>query len=93
MCQWKLDNIGPAEAIAKLQMRTEPHIKHWLRGLDNPADAVGKIQRKYLKDLRSNARDEFDEIDELFERCWLLQWPRVGQRLGSAHVAHAHGYC
>lgn len=56
VCQWKLDNIGPAEAIAKLQMRTEPHIKHWLRGLDNPADAVGKIQRKYLKDLRSNAR-------------------------------------
>ena len=54
VCEWRLDGIMPAQAASKLQMRTEPHIRHWLSGLDNPAAAIGKIQRKYLKDLSGN---------------------------------------
>jgi len=55
VCQWKLEGIGPAQAAAKLQMMPELHIQHWLKGLDNPADAIGKIQRKHVKDLKQNA--------------------------------------
>jgi len=55
VCEWRLDGIMPAQAASKLQMMTEPHIRHWLSGLDNPAAAIGKIQRKYLKNLKGNA--------------------------------------
>ena len=56
VCEWRLDNIMPAAAVAKLQTMGAPHVKHWLKGLDNPADAVGKVQRRYMKELSRNVQ-------------------------------------
>lgn len=54
VCRWRLDhNTMPQQAVMKLQTLDEPHIKHWLKSIDNPADAVGKIQRKYLRELKA----------------------------------------
>lgn len=53
VCRWRLDHdTMPQQAVMKLQTMDEPHIRQWLKTVDNPADAVGKIQRKYLKDLQ-----------------------------------------
>jgi len=57
VCKWRVENgTMPSQAVMKLQLMTEPNIQHWLRQLDNPADAVGKIQRKHLKDLDAYRR-------------------------------------